>query len=251
MKYLICLQSEWLKTKRSMAVWLSIIGGFFVPLIYFIGFITKGKSINTYQSEPWETFFMQQWQVMSSFLLPMGVIMASSLIIQLEYKNNTWKQLQTTPQSLTTIFTAKLSVILLMTIQFFIFFNIGIIISGAIPSLIFDKKLPFEQFPYIFFLKQNIKFFISCLPIIALQYLISLRFKNFLVPVGIGLLALIGTMVAFRWDHIYLSPYSFGALITMKKDLPITCNIYLLAISQFIIITIISYILYVNKKEKG
>ena len=36
------------------------------------------------------------------------------------------------------------------------------------------------------FLKEDALYFIDCLPIVALQYLISLRFKNFLVPVGAG-----------------------------------------------------------------
>jgi lantibiotic transport system permease protein len=250
-KYMICLQCEWLKSKRSLAAWLSLIGGFFIPLIYFIVFLSKSYSIFSYPDTPWETYFYQQCDIMCSFLLPMGVIMASSLITQLEYKNNTWKQLHTTPQPLTAIFIAKLSVILLMTIQFFIFFNIGILLSGAIPCLIFESKLPSEQFPLLFFLKQNTKFFISCLPIIALQYLISLKFKNFLIPVGIGLLALIGTMIGLNWKHIYLSPFSYGSMIMRQRELPFNTNVYFLALIYFILITAICYFLYIKKKEKG
>ena len=172
---------------------------------------------------------------MAVFLLPMGVILASSLITQMEYKNNTWKQLHTTPQSYTTIYFAKLLVIILLTIQFFIFFNIGILLSGILPCLIFDGNFSIQQIPIMFFIKGNMKFFIACLPIIALQYLISLKFKNFLIPIGVGLLALIGTLIALKWKYIYLSPFSYGILnINLGRKIPI--NIHLLALIYFFII---------------
>lgn len=53
-----------------------------------------------------------------SFLLPMGLILATSLITQMEFRNNTWKQLHTTPQKYSTIFTAKFIVIIGLTLQF-------------------------------------------------------------------------------------------------------------------------------------
>ena len=95
---------------------------FFIPLIYFIGFLKDKSSINDYKLDIWQKLFNQSWQNMAAFLLPMGVILASSLITQIEYKNNTWKQLHATPQTYTNIFIAKFSVIILMTIKFFIFF---------------------------------------------------------------------------------------------------------------------------------
>ena|ERR1035437_4486479 len=150
MNYIYSLQSEWIKTKRSIASWLCIIGGFFIPLIYFIGFLKNKSSINDYKFDIWQKLFNQLWQNMAVILLPMGVILASSLITQMEYKNNTWKQLHTTPQTYTNIFSAKFLVIILMTIKFFIFFNIGVILSGLIPCLLFDNHLPKENLPVMF-----------------------------------------------------------------------------------------------------
>lgn len=254
MNFLFSLHSEWLKTKRSAAAWLSLIGGFFIPLIYLIGYLKNQSSMASPELGQyiWQNHFMQLWNTMAGFLLPMGVILASSLITQMEYRNNTWKQLHTTPQSFTTIYLAKFSVILLMTLQFFVFFNIGIILSGIIPCLLFDKSLPNQSFPFEYFFKGNLKFFISCLPIIALQYLISLQFKNFLVPIGVGLLGLIGTLIALSWKYIFLSPYSYGPLTMMSARIEsIPANIHVLAIGSFSLIMALSYILYIKKKEKG
>ena len=248
MNFIYSLQSEWIKTKRSAASWLCIIGGFFIPLIYFIGFLKNKSSINDYKSDIWQTIFNQSWENMASFLLPMGVILSSSLITQIEYKNNTWKQLHASPQTYTTIFLAKFSVIVLMTIKFFIFFNIGVILSGLIPCLLVDNHLPKENLPLLYVMKENIKYFTTCLPIIAFQYLISLKYKNFLVPIGIGFLGLIGSLIGTGWKYIFIIPYSYCSMTIMqlKRDF----NIFQFSIIYFILIMLISYYIYISKKEK-
>lgn len=257
MQFIYSLQSEWLKTKRSAASWLCIIGGFFIPTIYLIVFLVKSRTIEygVEDGNVWEGHFTNLMRNMKAFLLPMGVIMASSLITQMEFKNNTWKQLHTTPQSLTTIFLAKFSVIAIMTVKFFVFFTIGVILSGLIPCLIIKGKLPDDPFPFLFFIKENCKVFILCLPIMAVQYLISLRFKNFLVPVGIGLVGLIGSMIGSIWEYIYVSPYSYVFLDNVK-DLPffkgkININLYQGAIIYFSLLMLTSYFMFTKKKEKG
>lgn len=249
MNFIFSLQSEWLKTKRSAASWLCLIGGFFIPTFYMIVFLKDHMTINGNGDHAWEQHFGRMWSNMAMFLLPMGVILASSLITQMEYKNNTWKQLHTTPQSFTTIFLSKLSVILLMTAKFFIFFNIGILLTGIIPCLLFHQPLPAEGIPVMHFLRGNLKIFLTCLPIIAIQYLISLRFKNFLVAIGVGLLGLVGSLIAMSWKYIYISPYSYTFLLVTGQQknfsIPFTAFLYAIGIMG------LSYWLYITKKEKG
>jgi lantibiotic transport system permease protein len=251
-------QSEWLKKKRSAAAWLTVIGGFFVPAIILVNRFIDSNMLyeqNT-SAHLWESIYNRCWQFMALFLLPMGVILASSLITQLEFKNNTWKQLHTTPQRLTTIFFAKLSVILVMMLQFFILFNIGIYLAGVIPSVFFrNAPYPGETIPFISLLKANSVFFLDCLPIIAMQYFISLQFKNFLVPVGAGLAIYTASMIGLSWKYGYLLPYSYCALnlnfMKNKSAVNPAANIHFWAIGYFIVFSVLSYIFYINKKEKG
>ena len=191
---------------------------------------------------------------MAIFLLPLGVILATSLITQLEYKNNTWKQLHTTPQRLTTIFFAKLAVITVMMMQFFILFNIGIYLSGVIPCLLI-KGVPYpkEPIPYLFFLKENMHYFIDCLPIIGLQYLVSLLFKNFLVPVGGGIAIWILSVSVLSWKYGYVFPYTYCGLNYLKTlgKYHEVINIHVAATGYFLLFTIAGYVLYISRKEKG
>jgi lantibiotic transport system permease protein len=259
LSFIHSFQSEWLKKKRSLAAWIVIIGGFFTPTLVIVARILNPAKLSVVYSSNnfWEMLWQNSWESMAIFLLPVGVIMTTSLITQIEYKNNTWKQLHTTPLTLTTIFFSKLGVIIVMMLQFFILFNIGIYLSGLIPFLLISGvPYPKETIPFISFLKQDALFFIDCLPIIALQYLISLKYKNFLVPVGTGFVLWITALSSLRWKYGYTIPYTYCMFNYLKsnegsKVVPPDVNFHLLAIGYFILLTIVSYILYTTKKEKG
>jgi hypothetical protein len=255
MNFLHSLQSEMLKTKRTAAVWLSFIGGFFIPLIDTIYCLNKGVCINSLSESgmnAWTVHFMSSMDKMASFLLPAGIILASSLLTQMEYKNNTWKQLHTTPQSYSMVFMSKFTAILILTLQFFLFFNLGVFLSGVIPCLVSNGSFPDASIPWLFLIKANIKAFISCLPILALQYLLSFRFKNFVVPIGIGLVMLIGSLIALSWKHVYWSPYIHTMLhMSPERPNPSGLGSHWWSLIQFAFIMGISYIIYLKRKEKG
>jgi lantibiotic transport system permease protein len=259
LSFIHSFQSERLKTKRSLALWIVIIGGFFTPVIVTIIRLVQYKTLPAvYSSDKfWMQLWQNSWESMAIFLLPMGVVLAISLITQIEYKNNTWKQLHTTPLSLTTIFLSKLTVILVMMFQFFVLFNIGIYLSAIIPYLLVSGvPYPKAPFPYLYFLEQNLFYFIDCLPIIALQYLISMQFKNFLVPVGAGFVFWFGALASLSWKYGYIIPYTYTTFLFLKSGIANKAaipdfNFHWLAVGYFLVITAVSYALYVTKKEKG
>ncbi|MEP6923368.1 MAG: hypothetical protein ABI954_02795, partial [Pyrinomonadaceae bacterium] len=59
---------------------------------------------------------------------------------------------------------------------------------------------------YLDFLSGNINYFIDCLPVLALQYLLSLQFKNFLVPIGVGFIVWILGIGMVSWQYSYIFP---------------------------------------------
>lgn len=252
------LQSEWLKTRRSLAAWLVILGGFFIPLIMLTARLLYPDRLPGDSAAPdfWEAFFGKCWQMMALFLLPMGVILATTLLSQLEFRNNTWKQLHTTPQYLTTIFFSKLAVILLMLLQFLILFNLGIMVAGFLPHAIYGVAYPQEAFPFEFFLTKSAWFFVDCLPIVALQYLISLQFKNFMIPLGAGIGLMVASLIALEWEYGYFipytyCPYNFFELRKVAGMGPQSVNVHFWALGYFVLFTLLSYVLYITKKEKG
>lgn len=259
MNFVNSFRAEWLKRKRSLASWLVLVGAFFTPSIILASRIKNRAALpKLYAAEDfWRRLWNQSWESMEVFLLPIGIILATGLVAQIEYRNNTWKQLHATPQAFTTIYLAKLLVVLLMLAEVFALFNAGVYLSAVIPSLIFGAvPYPAAPIPFADFWAGNVNFFVDCLPIVALQYLLSLQFRNFLVPVGAGFAIWFLGVGMLSWEYSYLLPYNHGAINFLtatghfaNRDLP--ASVEHLALVYAAAFSFAGWALYVTKKEKG
>lgn len=250
-------QSEWLRKKRSLASWLVITGGVFLPLISTIAALVYPKeTIGKYDPKMfWEFLYNSNMQLMAFFLMPMGAILTTSLITQLEHKNNTWKLLHSLPVSYSNIFLTKLVLILIMLVQFFIILNICIWLSGTIPCLLIPSlSYPTVHFPWNYYLNNSLEYFIGLLPVVALQYILGMMFKNFLVPFGVGMSLFVCGLFALKWEYAYTLPYNFTPLHNLqhtgsviKTPLPL----HSIAFIWFGILVLVGFLLYLNKKDKS
>jgi hypothetical protein len=245
--------SEWLKKRRTAASLLTVTGSLLIPLIVLIARIDDAGSLAAANRQPgiWESLYKRNWQLMGMLFLPMGVVLATSLVTQLEFRNNTWKQLCTTPQTLTTIFFAKLAVILVMLLEFFFLFTLGIWLTGALPGLFFrGVSYPAEAFPWKAVLIGSGRFLLDILPVVTLQYLLSLRFRNFLIPLGAGLGLYVASMIAVHWRHGYFIPYTYSAYNFIGQAAE-KFHTHYWAAGYTLLFTGLAYILYITRKEKG
>jgi hypothetical protein len=256
--YVASLQSEWLKKKGSLASWMVVTGAFFTPAIIVVARLVYYERLPAlYASDEfWILLWKSAWESMAIFLLPLGVILATSLTAQLEYKNNTWKQLHTTPLPLTVIFLSKLTVIAVMMMQFLVLFNIGIWLAGVVPQMIIPGVSWPGPIPYAYFLREDLLYFVDCLPIIALQYLLSLHYRNFLVSIGCGFIFWIAALGALSWKYGFVFPYTYGMFNYLKAGVETKAavppvNIHGMALGYFLLFAVAGYYLYITKKEKG
>lgn len=245
-------ESEWLKKKRTASSFLIIAGGLLIPLVVIIARMDSTEGLVTANIQPhiWENLYNRNWQLMGLLLVPMGIVLATSLITQLEYRNNTWKQVFTTPQTLSTIFFAKLAVLFVMLVEFFLLFNIGIWLTGVLPGLILNVPYPHEIFPWKAFWIGNSKFFVDCMPILILQYGISLRIRNFLIPLGIGLGLYVASMIAVHWKYGYFVPYTYCAYEFTGKTAE-RVHTHFWAAGYAVVFLVLAYLFYITRKDKA
>jgi hypothetical protein len=173
---------EWLKKRRSLGAWLIVIGAFFTPAIIIVVRLIRHAQLPALYAAPgfWTSLWRSSWESMAIFFVPMAAILATSLVVQIEVRNNAWKQVHALPLESITIFFAKLAVIVLMLAQFFVLFGLGIYLAALLPWLLVGGvPYPSAPLPLREFLADTAIYFIDCLPIVAAQYLVSLRFKQF------------------------------------------------------------------------
>lgn len=259
------LRAEFLKTKRTSAFWIAFLGAGFIPFILLIAMLAKSKNFMAQMNNPeignaWTSFMNNNWQVTAAFLMPMVVICCSSLIAQIEVKNNAWKQVFATPISVTNIFFSKFLVVLCMVALYFILFIIFCSLTPLIANTFF-KGYPFFKTSYdiLYQIKYATHFFILLLPIMALQFWLSMRFKNFMASIGLGIILLIGsiTAVGMGWDKAYLLPYSHTMQIQLFSRLNSGVNnvdkrntIYIASAVYSVLFTLAGYIDTLFKKER-
>lgn len=251
--------SEWLKRKRSFASTLVIGGSLFTPAIVAVVRLIHYRDLPVlYQANAfWPNMWRSCWESMAIFFLPLGAILATSLITQIEFKSNAWKQVHTLPLSAAVIFLSKLGVILVMLAQFLVLFNAGIYVSGILPSLIVPGvPHPKGSFLSLPLLRENAFYFVHCLPIVAAQYLMALRAHNVLIPIGIGFLAWVGAIAAVSSKFAIWWPYGF-TIVHYLRDKPKGTHLaafghlHWLALGFFVLLTLASYAMFATKNEKG
>jgi hypothetical protein len=250
------IQAEWLKQKGSLSSWLVIAGSLFTPLVILVARLAYPKDLpKTYASSRfWEENWQNQWESMAIMLIPMGIILAASLITQLEFKNNTWKQWLATPFDLLVLFSAKYFSLFLLSLQFFLLFNALVwLTTMAVPFIYANVPFPSEPLPWRFILVQNLHYFVHFLPMIALQFVLGLLFRNFLVAIGAGILLWVSGIATLTWSYNYLIPYTHGTLYFLKtagRSQPKT-DLVAWSLSYFVLFTIGGYLCYLFRNEKS
>ena len=142
-----------------------------------------------------------------------------------------------------------------MILFLFLLFTIFMIGSAVISNLIISKyvflKTPLD---WITLWKLNYQTYLSILGMSAIQYWLSLRFKNFIASIGIGLALLITALILMNWEHIYKVPHAFPLLTfdaVSKKRHRLLENHEWNSIAYFIAFTVLAFFDTKYRKERG
>lgn len=252
------VHSEWLKQKRSLTFRLALGSAGFVPAIIFLSRFRRIGELPALHRNPrfWELLWVQAWESMALMILPLAIMLMVTLITQIEDRNNAWKQVFATPQPLATIFLAKLAVILALVIQLIAYFTGAIYLAGILPAVCLPSvDRPAAAFPIAPFLKRDAAFLVDVLPIVAVQYLLALRFRTFLTPLGAGMAIWILSVGTLGWQYRYLIPYSFAGIdyltVEYRRPLPLPASPPVIASAYFVVFTTAAYVLFARRKDKG
>lgn len=218
--FLISLRTEFLKIRRSAALWLVFLGSGFLPVIFFIMYVTKPDVfIKRLGSNPWQGHILQAFEGASFFLWPMFIIVVASLVTQIEYKNNTWKQVLASPLTLGDVYFAKYIVIQCMILSAYVLFDGEMMLSGLAAEVFYPGySFAHHAVPLRAILMLDVKSYIAVLGMTTIQYCISLRFKNFIAAIGTGLALIIAGLIMIPWDKVVYFPYAYSALSFIRGN---------------------------------
>src|SRR6188768_793701 len=101
--------AERLKLRRTLTSWAVLGSGLFVPAIMLAVRYHRPDLTDTMARSGtfWRQHWLQSWESIAVLVLPLATILVTTLAVNVETRNDTWKQLHTTPLSLPVLYLAK------------------------------------------------------------------------------------------------------------------------------------------------
>jgi lantibiotic transport system permease protein len=214
------LKSESIKTKRGATLYFTLIAAALVPIILLINFFGGEISAET-RKDTFNAVFKVGFEIATIAIFPMFIVIVCTLLPQIEYRNNTWKQVFSSPQKLSDVFIAKFlhvqSLIILFLFAFNVFMIVVLFLANAMdPSLdVFGKQVHWSTIG-----NKNLDLYLAVLGISAIQFWMGLRFRNFLIPLGIGFAGWIGgnlMLLEFENLNAKFFPYAYTAFTAFPR----------------------------------
>ncbi|WP_024769246.1 ABC transporter permease [Aquimarina macrocephali] len=218
--YFSSLKNEIIKLKHTFALWLTAICALLIPLLFFIVYTIKWEGLIPEEGvNPWNQYANEQIMNSLPALVPLFIVLITSLIIQIEHKATAIKHLFALPIPKSSVYFGKLSIVIATVFATYAMYYGLILLNGNLLGGI-RPQLNFSEFSpeYIFHTKILFRSFISVLGILAIQFWLSFRFKNFIIPLGIGMVLVIIGLIAARAPEAIYFPYSYSVISMNPLD---------------------------------
>lgn len=220
MQFILSLQSEFYKSRKTLALWSAVI----LP-VTICGFIAAGyffnshKLINTPGVLQWLRYMGSVMGVMGILILPMFVVFITYSVNNMEHRSEMWKSLFSLPLNKWSIYGSKYAFAVILNALCLALFATLIVGSGYLlgnlkPELKFQdysiSRLAFEL---------HLKLFLSSLGIMSIQFLLSLIWSDFIKPMGVGFVGTIAGIISVNtgWKYAFILPYAHPALAIMNN----------------------------------
>lgn len=220
MQFLLSLQSEFYKSRKTLALWSAVI----LP-VTICGFIAAGyffnshKLINTPGMLQWLRYMGSVMGVMGILILPMFVVFITYSVNNMEHRSEMWKSLFSLPLNKWSIYGSKYAFAVILNALCLALFATLIVGSGYLLGNL-KPELKFQDYSIsTLAFELHLKLFLSSLGIMSIQFLLSLIWSDFIKPMGVGFVGTIAGIISVNtgWKYAFILPYAHPALAIMNN----------------------------------
>lgn len=257
--YTTALRSEFIKKKGTGTYWLCFSFGVIIPLIYLVAMFFLWEENQEPVNIPINFYEKNIGQALSSFLgffFPLLIIIIAAKITQIDHKNGGWQLMETQPLSKFSIYMSKLTVLLVGNLIAIISFLGSFVVVLWILSLI--KEVPqnvMTAIPFSYLGQLAIRMFVAGLFLSMIQFVISVVFRSFILPILLGFFAMLGTLIldGFQMYRVW-NPFTILSR-TASNPTGSDLNYFLLytekiSIIGFFALLFVGFLWYQNKTFK-
>lgn len=246
-------QAELIKSRRTYGFLLSIIIPVLVAVLQFLIFYFKHEYFAKIGRNPWNIMGGNLYNFNGIIILPIYLVIIAYLINFTEHRSGSWKYLFSLPVPKFTIYTAKILLVFLWMLIFCTLSTLLLYAGGYLLSVM-RPDIGFQDYNSNLLIGiTSIKLFISGAGILSFQFFISIYWKDFIRPVGIGVACVIIALILNSWESIYIFPYSHPKQVAesfMNKETQILIKPLFLSISYAVVFFLGGYFLLSKQEVK-
>ncbi len=215
-----CITADLYKLKRTPVLWLALVGGAFVGIFVFLIYYFLVDEFQGADANPWNNYVQIGFTMISMLLITPYAVLLTAAVLYPEHQANAWKWLHTLPLPRTYYYLAKLLVTLALVVLTYVVFFLtllagGYLLSILLPQLGFQDHTPAAGR----LLGIVVRSFVSLLGLTAIQFWLSYRYRNIIVPIGVGLLGfIIGLVSATKTQAALYFPYCYPVYTSLLLE---------------------------------
>lgn len=252
MKLLTALRAEMLKTKRTASFYFMLVCAALIPAILLLNLLTGGGDLAAIRKDPLNAIFELDAERSGIVFFPIFVVLVCTLLPQIEYRNNTWKQVLAAPQTKANVFLAKFLnvnlLVLLFLVANLVFMALVVVLTHFVHPALNLLHQPFDANKL---LVRTANAYVTMLALCAFQFWLGLRFRNFIIPIAVGLfLWITGMMMALEFKSSLLDvfPYSLQIFPYAAEFQSKMTQVILTSVGYAILFLLLGFLDFRNRK---
>lgn len=217
-------RAEARKLRRTLALWAAVL----VPLLVIVMTTALnllrevGPRVTGGPTAPWDSLMLNLVLFLWCLLgLPLFVALETALLAGLEHRENTWKHLFALAIPRWSIYAAKLAIGILLLCLSSVVLALGIALEGLTLNVLRPDQGLALPVPWNDIVVRALSLTLAALLVLAIQTWVALRWRSFVVSVGLGIAGTIAALVvgisARTQPFVLLLPWSLP-YATLTRD---------------------------------
>ncbi len=199
--------AEILKLKRTLALWLALLMPMVVVCLQFMMVLRVPPQRLKNGIWPLIQSGVTPWAIL---MLPLVAALLTALLNHIEHRENTWKQVFALPIPRWSVYASKFAAAQLLIALASLTLCSGLIAAGFAAHALRPAP-PFGPAPWWPLLKRVALVFTASGALIAIHLWVSARAKSFTAPLGLGVVAVLVSIVALNDSSMKFWPWMFPA----------------------------------------
>jgi lantibiotic transport system permease protein len=211
------LGAEWIKLKRTLALWLTLIAPLVIVALQLAMVIEREEYYRQRGvQDAWGEYGQQTVFLWALLMLPLFITLETALTSHLEHGNQGWKHLFALPIPRGAIYAAKqvsgMALIGLSMAALFLYLVLsGLGLRVLTPGLGFEAPVPWVE------LAQYVAAaYLASWLILSLHTWVGLRWPSFVVACAAGIAAMVVAVILFQSDWSQWYPWTLPGLVTYR-----------------------------------